>query len=277
MSLRPENRRLFAFAIGLAAAGAMLSGHAALAQTANFPSGGAKLPQWSELSDWDSVWERGGDLFVWDDRIPVGVPQTPPYNDEYQKQFAQVRPMQRPGRPGPGGGFPPGGRPPAAGIGAGGNPRAGMPGMMIILRPMEIEVNPHEVLIMIEGGAVRRIYTDGRLHPVDPIVSGEGHSIGYWKNHELFVDTCCFTADTRLPGGGPHSDAMHITEHFYSPKGGMLVDEMSVEDPKAFTKPWTTVKTFYRRPDWELLPPEPDSGGRPGGPPPAQAPAAPAP
>jgi len=36
---------------------------------------------------------------------------------------------------------------------------------------------------------------------------------------------------------------MHITERFYSPKPNMLVDEISVEDPKAFTKPWTTVKT----------------------------------
>jgi hypothetical protein len=129
-----------------------------------------------------------------------------------------------------------------------------MPGMMIMQQPMELQVNPHEVMIISEQGATRRIYTDGRLQPEDPLASAMGHSIGHWKNGELFVDTCCFAENSRLPGGGPHSDAMHITEHFYSPKPGVLVDEISVEDPKAFAKPWTTVKTFHRRPDLEVRP-----------------------
>ena len=132
---------------------------------------------------------------------------------------------------------------------------------MTMIRPMDVQVTPYETLIMSEGGALRHIYTDGRQHPQYTLPSPAGHSIGHWENKTLVVDTCCFTPESLLPGGAPHSDAMHITERFYSPKPNMLVDEMSVEDPKAFTRPWTTVKTFYRRPDWELLP----VGGNPGG------------
>jgi hypothetical protein len=274
------NGRLGALAILLAVVGAVFDGGVAWAQTANFPPGGAKLPQWSEMADWDSVWERGNDLFAWDDRLPVGVPQTPPYNEQYQNLVAQqARPQPRLARPGEPVAAAAAGANAAGGGAAGG--RGAMPGFMILLRPMEIQVNPHEVLIIIEGGAARRIYTDGRLPPTDPIPTAAGYSTGHWKNRELIVDTCCFAESTRLPGGGLHSDAMHITERFHSPKGGMLVDEISVEDPKAFTKPWTTVKTFYRRPDWELLPPELTAagggaagGGGPNGAPGAVAPAA---
>ncbi|HMA49030.1 MAG TPA: hypothetical protein VKP60_04700, partial [Magnetospirillaceae bacterium] len=54
-----------------------------------------------------------------------------------------------------------------------------------------------------------------------------------------------------LPGNGRHSDAIHISEHIWAVDSVVLKDEITVEDPKAFTKPWTTIKTYYRRPDWE--------------------------
>jgi hypothetical protein len=214
------------------------------------------------------MWERGGDPMIWDDRIPPGAPQPPPYNDTYKALAAKVTPRRRGAD----------GRPVADPAGQQVfRPRfGGMPGSMAPLRPMEISVNPYETLILTEGGqGMRHIYTDGRLHPTDGLPSQAGHSIGYWKNQELFVDTCCLAPNTALPGGGPHSDAMHITEHFYSPKPGMLADDITVEDPKAFTKPWTTTKTFYRRPGWEMLPADvaaQGNGGGGGGPPGGGAP-----
>jgi hypothetical protein len=276
--------------LGLAIGGAW--GGPGLAQTATYPPGGPKPPKWTELADWDSVWERGGDM-VWDDRIPPGVAQTPPYNDTYRKVYSLIpqRPRAAPVGGGPGAGAAPRGGGGAAARaqgpgGAGGQGEAaaaaaaeaagielprmragGMPGMMTMLRPMEVQVNPHEVLIVNEQGGLRRIYTDGRVHPVDPVPSTIGHSIGRWADKVLIVDTCCIDTAVALPGGGPHSDALHITERLSSPKPNMLVDEITVEDPKAFTRPWTTVKTFYRRPDWELLmlAPAQGQGGGPGG------------
>jgi hypothetical protein len=197
------------------------------AQLARMPPGGPRPPSWSALPDWNGVWERDGDI-VWDDRIPVGAPQRPPYNEQYEKLAASA--------------------PPARG---GGRGAGGMPGMMTMVFPMEVEINPREVLVIPESGPARRIYTDGRQHPADPLPSSTGHSIGHWKGKELLVDTCCVKDTIRLPGGGPHSDALDIKERIYAPDANTLVDEITVEDPQAFSKPWTTVKTFRRRPDWE--------------------------
>lgn len=227
-----------AMGVVLAAGLSLFGAGAAWAQLAIYPPGGQKLTKFSNLPDWNGIWERGGDI-VWDDRIPAGVPQVPPYNDEYKKLAAQP---QRPRTRATGG--------------------LTMPAMMTMIFPMEIELNEREMVILTESGGFRRIYTDGRLHHDDPIPSPNGHSIGYWKNKELFVDTCCFQETTRLPGGGPHSDALHVTERFYAKTPTTLVDEVTVQDPKAFTKPWTTVKTYYHRPDWEALDTDRDENDR---------------
>jgi poly(3-hydroxybutyrate) depolymerase len=230
----------------------MTANQPALPQTANFPRGAPKLPGWSHLPDWNGIWERGGDI-VWDDSLPYtpGEPQVPPYNEQYMKEYearrAQIRAENLAGR--------------ARNL-RGGNLYAAMPAMMIMLRPMDIETNPREVVIMSANGGEREIYTDGRLHPADPLPSKKGHSIGHWEGKTLVVDTCCFKDDTRFPGGGAHSDAMHITERLWSPDGHSLKDAITVEDPKAFTKPWTTEKTYYRRPDWEQVEDDPEENTR---------------
>jgi hypothetical protein len=266
-----------AIAVCIAAAGLLAAG-AAGAQKAAYPAGGPKLPQWSELPDWDGVWERGGDI-VWDDRIPfkAGEPEQPPFTDEYLKEYQARRAAMRAdalaGRPR---NF------------KGGGLYASMPAMMIMLFPMDIQIDPHEVVIMTANGGAREIYTDGRLHPADPLPSSKGHSIGHWEGQVLVVDTCCFRSDTRLPGGGGHSDQMRVTERFWAPDAHTLKDAISVEDPEALTQPWTTEKTYYRRPDWEQVEYDPDENGRDFGkpsagggagfgPPPGVAAAAPAP
>ncbi|HWJ35975.1 MAG TPA: PHB depolymerase family esterase [Steroidobacteraceae bacterium] len=232
--------------------GLSVANQPALAQTANFPPGTPKLLAWSHLPDWNGIWERGGDI-VWDDSLPntPGEPQVPPYNEQYMKEYqarrAEIRAQNLAGR--------------ARNL-RGGNLYAAMPAMMIMLRPMDIEINPREVVIMSANGGEREIYTDGRLHPADALPSKKGHSIGHWEGKTLIVDTCCFKDDTRFPGGGAHSDAMHITERLWSPDGHSLKDAITVEDPKAFTKPWTTEKTYYRRPDWEQVEDDPEENTR---------------
>jgi hypothetical protein len=166
---------------------------------------------------------------------------------QYQAQRAAARAQAIAGRPrtGRGAGF-----------------YGSMPGMMIMLFPMNIQINPHEVVIMSANGGVREIYIDGRLHPKDPLPSTKGHSIGHWEGKVLVVDTCCMREDTQLPFGGPHSDAMQISERIWAPDDHTLKDAITVEDPKAFVKPWTTVKTYYRRPDWEQIEYDPDQNAR---------------
>jgi hypothetical protein len=215
----------------------------ARAQEANYPAGGPKLPNWSDLPDWGGLWERGGDL-VWDDSVPFkpGLPQVPPYNEEYMKDYvarrAGIQAANLQGRP--------------RNL-QGGDLYGSMPAMMIALYPLDIQINPREVIIMTPNGGAREIYTDGRAHPVNPLPSAKGHSIGHWEDKVLVIDTCCIKSTTRLPGGGPHSDAMHITERIWSTDGRSLKNAVTVEDPKAFIQPWTTEKTYYRRPTWETV------------------------
>jgi poly(3-hydroxybutyrate) depolymerase len=267
-----------AVALLIATAGVLAVGPAG-AQQAKYPAGGPKLPPWSALPDWSGIWERGGDI-VWDDRIPfkAGEPELPPYNADYLKEYlarrAEMRADALAGRPRT-----------FKGAGLYGS----MPAMMIMLFPMDMQINPHEVVIMSANGGAREIFTDGRIHTPDTLPSSKGHSIGHWEGKTLVVDTCCFRADTRLPGGGAHSDQMHVTERFWSPDGHALKDAITVEDPKAFTKPWTTEKTYYRRPDWEQVEydgeentrdfgkPSPDGEAAFGPPPKAEGAAAPAP
>jgi hypothetical protein len=212
------------------------------AQTIHYPNGAPQLAKWSSLPDWDGVWERDGDN-VWDNRIALGLPQEPRYNEQYKKLAVAG---------------PPGAR---------GSAYGSMPGYMNMLFPMEIQIGRSQMTIMSEHKDPRRIYTDGRAPTENTLPSTLGYSVGRWANGELFVTTCCFRDDTRLPtggpnGGGPHSDAMVIEEHFFLRNYKTLVDEITIKDPKAFTQPWTTEKIWYRRPSWELVEYDPNENDR---------------
>jgi hypothetical protein len=209
----------------------ILYSEASTAQTIHYPKGAPELPKWSELGDWTGVWERDGDN-VWDNRIPPGIPQDPPYTDAYKKLAAVGPAGQR------------------------GAPFNSMPGWMNMLFPMDVQVTRSQVTLMSENkNQPRRIYTDGRAPSENTLPSTLGYSTGQWKNGELIVKTCCVRADTRLPGigpgGGPHSDQLEFEERFYLRDSKTLVDEVTVKDPKAFVKIWTTEKIWYRRPNWE--------------------------
>jgi len=221
----------------------------ASAQVVNYPEGGPRLVDYSELPDWNGLWERGGDI-VWNDAVPPGEQQHAPFNEEYMAALLEERAMAErralEGR----------GRQRNGGPGLYGS----MPGFMVALRPLEFHINPYATLITSEGGNVRRIYTDGRDHPEHPLPSPMGHSVGHWKDGVLYVDTCCTMEGARLPGGGTHSGAMHVTEKFWSPEPGTLKVEITVVDPEAFTAPWTTVKTYYHRPNWEVVELQGDDG-----------------
>ncbi len=253
MSNPTRRARWGAATAALIAGAALMAADGVQAQTAHYPPGGPKTPKWSDLPDWNGLWERGGDI-VWDDRMAYkpGEPQVPPFTEQYMKDYlarrAEMRALNMAGKPR---------------NMQGGELYASMPAMMIMLYPMDIQINPREVVIMTPNGGAREVYTDGRQHPADPLPSTKGHSIGHWEGQTLVVDTCCFKPTSRLPGGGPHSDAMHITERFSSPDGGhTLKDDITVEDPKAFTAPWKTVKTYYRRPDWESVEYDPQENTR---------------
>jgi hypothetical protein len=134
----------------------------------------------------------------------------------------------------------------------------GLPRIYLHPKPIEIVQLPDEVIMMFEyDRIVRHIYTDGRPHDefLDPPL-WMGDSIGKWDGDTLVIDTLGFNDKTWLDRAGlPHSDALHVTERMRRVDHETLTDDITIEDPKAFTKSWTAQTRFQLRPelalDWE--------------------------
>jgi hypothetical protein len=121
--------------------------------------------------------------------------------------------------------------------------------------PMEIIQIPGRVMIIYEfDHYVRQIYTDGREHDKNLPASWMGDSIGHWEGDTLVVDTVNFNDKTWLDRGGhPHSDQLHLVERIHRVPPDILKIDLTVEDPKAYTKTWTAALFFQLRPKWNLM------------------------
>jgi hypothetical protein len=110
---------------------------------------------------------------------------------------------------------------------------------------------PGLVVILNEHNAsYRQIFTDGRPLPVDP----NGYSSGKWEGDTLVVQTIGFRDGLWLDtGGGPLTDAAKVTEKFRRLNYGKLEIELTIDDSKAYTKPWSIKVTQIIAPDTELL------------------------
>ncbi len=94
---------------------------------------------------------------------------------------------------------------------------------------------------------------DGRKHR-EGIPTWFGDSVGRWEGDTLVIDTVNFNGKTRLDTiGHPHSDQLHLVQRLQRPDLGHISYEITVEDPKTFTKPFTNTRTFTLRPDWEMM------------------------
>jgi hypothetical protein len=92
----------------------------------------------------------------------------------------------------------------------------------------------------------RIIYMDGRPHPKDLVPSYYGHSIGRWEGDTLVVDTVGFNERFWFERqGAPHTDRLHLIERFTRTDLNNLKIELTIDDPGAYTRTWTT--GFYMR------------------------------
>lgn len=100
----------------------------------------------------------------------------------------------------------------------------------------------------------RVIFTDGREHPKDPNPSWFGYSVGKWEGDTLVVDSKGFNGKLWLDQAGhPSTDALHVIERFRRVNFGQLEIVVTIDDPKAYTKPWMVTENVYLRPNSELI------------------------
>jgi hypothetical protein len=110
-------------------------------------------------------------------------------------------------------------------------------------QPRKIVQTPTQVLIVFESNyGLRTLYLDGR--PLPPLGGPQpfwhGYSVGRWDGDTLVVDSNNFHDDGWLDGrGSPYTEAMTLTERFRRLNYGTLEVEFTVDDPKAYTRPWT--------------------------------------
>jgi len=130
----------------------------------------------------------------------------------------------------------------------------GFPRIFLHPFPMQIVQTPGEVIMLFEYDSIRhQIFTDGRKHDetLGPLWMGD--SIGHWEGDTLVADTANFNDKTWLDRiGHPHSEALHVIERLRRVDHDHLTDDITIEDSKAYTKPWTTHIEFGLRPKWSL-------------------------
>ena len=117
--------------------------------------------------------------------------------------------------------------------------------------PQYIKVvqTPREMVILHEfNAAYREIYMDGRPLPEDPNPTWNGYSIAHWDGDVLVIETNGIRDDMWLDiQGSPITESAKVTERLKRINFGVMQIELSVNDPKAYTRPWSvTIEMAYQ-------------------------------
>jgi hypothetical protein len=130
----------------------------------------------------------------------------------------------------------------------------GIPRTMFQPFPWEIVQARDRIVIIYEyQSLVRQIFMDGRRHPSDLEPTYMGHAIGKFEGDTLIIDTVGFNDKTWLdPRGLPHTDALHVIERMRRVNHDTLEDRYTIDDSKAYTKPWTATRIFKLKPEWQI-------------------------
>ena len=132
---------------------------------------------------------------------------------------------------------------------------AGVPRYTGTPYPFQIIQLPDRVVILYEGAShMYRVILMNAEHSKDPDPTWLGESVGHWEgNDTLVIDTIAFNGRTWLDYvGHPASDQLHVIERLKRPDYRTLVYEATIEDPKYYTKPWTTSFNVKFQPGWEI-------------------------
>jgi hypothetical protein len=121
--------------------------------------------------------------------------------------------------------------------------------------PIRIVQTPAIFAILYEAWNVFEIIpTDRRNLPANPDPLWFGSHAGKWDGDTLVVESIGFNEKTNLDTiGHPHSDALRVVERFTRTDEKHISYEVTLDDPKAFTKPWKNTRVFTLRPDWEIM------------------------
>ena len=206
-----------------------------------------KIDVFATLPDWSGIWLSTGTTLLDQSRgrispndIAARPRNHPPFNPEWEARYQRfLEEVVWEGRYVD---------PLSFGFGA------GMLRMMAPARGIQIVVRPEQVWIIHERPDVRYIYTDGRDHPHEDLLlpSMEGHSIGHWEGDTLVIDTVAVKGGIAVDRTGMVlSGEAHFIERIRQIDENTLENQITIEDPVAFTEPWVVTRRYRKLEDPE--------------------------
>jgi hypothetical protein len=126
----------------------------------------------------------------------------------------------------------------------------GIPRATYMPYPFQIvQTGNNDILVAYEYASASRVIKMGKTEP-PPVDTWMGQSTGRWDGDTLVVDVIGFNDQTWFDRAGNfHSEALHVTERFTPVNANLLNYEVTIEDPKVFTRPWKIQLPLYRRQD----------------------------
>ena len=124
--------------------------------------------------------------------------------------------------------------------------------------PFKILQTPAVTALLYEtlaGMTFRQVFTDGRPLPVSVEPTWLGYSVGHWEGETFVIETAGFRDNGWLDTlkGHPNSDALRVTERFRRRDFGHLDLSVTIDDPKAYLKPWTVTAPLMLQADTDLI------------------------
>lgn len=208
-----------------------------------------RLRQFASLPDWSGYWEfdgvrfgpSGGPAFS-ADAMKDWIGLHPPYTVEWEAKFQDTAANYHLDKPTCTFGFP----------------------SLMLFSPFLFQaiVTPEETTLIFDYRESRHILTDGRKHPAkdELFATPWGDSIGHWQGQTLVVDTIGATAALTIAASNevgystaPLSGQTHYIERIRMVGDNLLENQITVEDPIAFTHPWRITRRYRRVTDIDRM------------------------
>ena len=132
---------------------------------------------------------------------------------------------------------------------------SGIPEKLSIPDGLKVVQTPDLLVFLYESRTIyRQVFMDGRPLPKNPQPTWMGYSIGHWEDNTLVVETIGQNGKTWLDMRGlPGTESLKVTERYTRSNIGRMDIEVTIDDPKAYTKPWQVKLAWRLIPDTDLI------------------------
>jgi hypothetical protein len=132
---------------------------------------------------------------------------------------------------------------------------SGIPEKLNIPDGLKVVQTPDLIVFLYESRTIyRQVFLDGRPLPKNPQPTWMGYSVGHWEGDTLVVETIGQNGKTWLDMKGlPGTESLKVIERYSRPNIGRVNIDVTIDDPKAYTKPWTVKLSWRLVPDTDLI------------------------